>query len=84
MVIMMMINSSPCDKAKGAALNQRGREEMNVVGGEEIGAKSQRKRPDRKSSQAITRNRREDSRGDGSWGSLVPSQYFWLLAIFAV
>lgn len=43
-MIMMMINSSSCDTAKGAVLNQRGGKETNVVGGEEIGADSQRKR----------------------------------------
>lgn len=44
MVIMMMINSSSCNTAKGAVLNQRERGGgTNVVGREEI-VESQRKR----------------------------------------
>lgn len=53
MVIMTMINSSSCDTAKGAVLNQRGGKETNMVGGEEIEANSWRKTKDRKSSGEI-------------------------------
>lgn len=60
----MMINSSSCDKAKGAALNQTDGEEIDVIEGEKIG-----KRMDRKRSREIAKEMERSQKGRWDMGT---------------